>query len=1529
MKSIQLTLASALLVFLGLAATSQAEDIDIYSGSTMNGAPNVMIIIDNASNSNAQMTACTYWDGTIPTGTNQGTKSLDNYMCALDNIAHSMPAKADGTAFVNLGITTQAGVFLGLTPVDDQPYTGSYVHGLSGSPTNREVLSTAIRALTDTTGSATQGASFQETWAYYTGGNGGSTNVGLNSGTSYSGTNATSGCQKNYVIFVSGVTNSAHANTLGGELTQLTAAINNAVAAGGLTAAQKTALLTTVPTGESPYGVEWARFMKTLDINTTTAGTGTQSIITYSVAAGEPVYPAAMGSMEKYIYSTSKYGGGKYFAAKSYADITQSILKILSEVQAVNSVFTSSSLPVSVNAQGTYLNQIYMGMFRPDPSSNPRWMGNLKQYHFVATRDATTHKISLSLSDSLDASAINPATGFITPDAVSYWTCGGSPSVRACSPVSDVTGGFWKNDTSKIDSVGGAYDLPDGEWVDKGGAAQIVRLANLTNDYTAAAESSANPRKLYTYCPSGVGCEADLTHVNNRFSTDNGGILAGMFGAATTVKVSSIVRTDTTAVVTTVIPHGFTNGKTVIINGAAESAYNVTQAITGASGSVFTISGLPNNPPTSTTGTYAAALHNSAGQAIISMTVATSTTANANSCTSGTIPNINCNQVTVNLPGHGYASGDTVVIGGVSPAAYNGAFIIGNVSTDSFTYNVSVTPSTPSKNAYTIAPPPPAAKVVTSIAKATGKCTVTANAHGYANGASVTVTGNSLWNGDYTISGVATNTFVIPITCNDPGTGGLVVLNTPSVAIAAGNITRASATASTATGIAASALNHNQTYTLAYASGSNSNEAAYAPYLSGSRNVVISCASGTSCTTFTFPIASSPSTTLTLTSATASLSDKPVEILPGQITRVGMGTTATVTGVLAATPTPFVTGDKIDLSATGAVVGSESAYLSPPGGWTITCTAVDCTSFTFGPVQLDAPTPATGAFITAYQGSTPPTKDNLMNWVRGHDNFGDELGPGGSVTIRPSLHGDVLHSRPITVNYGGSIGVVVFYGANDGVFRAINGNQTASIGSVPPGGELWGYIPSDLFSNLTRQRDNSPLLDLPSTAPGIVPTPKKKDYFVDGSTGIYQLLNADGSANKVYLYLSLRRGGNSVTAVNVTDPSSPQFMWKINNTGEGNFAELGQTWSAPKAAMIKGYNDGSGNAKPVVIFGAGYATTQDSEPAGIDSAGRGIYIVDAVTGDLVWRATVDPLDSTLSACSAVGVVPATCTVAGMNYSIPADITLMDSDGDGYIDRLYAVDMGGNVWRVDLQREGNLINNTPDYWRVNKVASLGGFGSPLRKFFYPPDVVSTSTFDAVIVGSGDREHPLYTNAAFDKQNRIFMLKDISGNDGSSLTTIVKANLFDATSATYTAAAASFDGSTTPNKGYFIDLRDGEKVVNTPLTVAGYTYLGTNQPTASNTCSANLGIARGYRLSPLDGTYTSTEFAGGGLPPSPVAGVVSITVAGESTPSLVPFVIGAGGNPNCVGADCSSALGGADATVKPPPKRSRTYWYQEMD
>ena len=1426
MKTVKLIFAVVFGALLFVPIFSQAEDVDIYSGLTGKAnIPNVMIIMDNAANSDAQMFSCAYWDGTSPAG----SKSIDNYMCALDNIVHSMSLRTDGTALVNLGITLQSGVYLKLTSVDDKPYTGTFP-GTSGL-TNRQAIVVAIRAITKFSGQATQGDSFQETWAYYTGGNGGTTGVGVESGTSYTGTNAISGCQKNYVIFISGVTNSAHAHT-GSELAPLTAAANNAVSAGTITSAQGKALLAQISGNpENPWAWEWARFMYNVD--NVAAAAGVQGIISYSVAAGSPVYPAAMGSMETYIYNIAKYGGGKYFAATTYSDISQSILKILNEVQAVNSVFASSSLPVSVNAQGTYLNQIYMGMFRPDANGLPRWVGNLKQYQFGFNQ--TTK--ALSLVDSLGQDAISGAgTGFISPNAVSFWT------TKNTAVEPDLNGGFWRNAPQGA-ALG--YDSPDGELVEKGGAAQVSRLAYQLNNYGT---NPSSPRKVYTYCPGGTGCVSALSDASNAFSTSNAAITAAMLGSSSTVSVSTLTRSGTVATVTTTTPHNLSTGGTVTISGATQTEYNGNfTVVTAPSTTTFTIT-VPEYPPLSTTGSYTASVPSSP-QTILGSGVAGSITRGMN-----TAGSLNTATATVTMvTNHGYASGQ-ITIAGSAQTKYNGLQNITVTGLKTFTFPVVVQPISPAGGATATA----ASNVTTKIKGVTSTNLVTL----------------SIVNPNGVVLGAETAVGTAPVTVTTTAAHNFTVGNSVTLA----NVVDS-------TGSAVSQYNGNFT--------------------------IVSIPSATS---FTYTTSTTPVSPATIASGSTAItvdftSSKTISSL------VRLGTTATATTTAAHN---FSVGQTVSIGGTQGA--NEAAYV---GSFTVVSVPTT-TTFTYN-VTLTPVTPATGS-IKATGAGVVLDRTSIINWVRGEDNFKDEASPDTTYTkinIRPSLHGDVLHSRPSVVNYGGTTGVMVFYGANDGMFHAVNGNQTGA----GAGSELWGFIPPEFIVKLSRMHDNSPVLKLASTPTGIVPTPRTKDYFIDGSTSAYQKVNADGTINTAYLFLSMRRGGQLLYALDVTTPTAPKFIW-AKNSSDTDFAELGQTWSEPKVAFVKGY------ANPVLIFGAGYDTAEDVDPPATDTSGRGIFIVDALTGAMVWKATY----GTSSACSGT-TTKAACTVAGMNYSIPSDITLMDRSGnDSYVDRLYAVDTGGNIWRVDLEPTAG---NTPDKWKVTQLAALGcktgacASGTTPRKFFFSADMASTTSFDAVLVGSGDREHPLYQdptispcpNCAYKVDNRFYMVKDTNvGNNGSNLK-LTEANLTDIT-AIAPATTTTYDNSLS---GYYLTLSAGEKVVNAPLTAAGYTYFGTNTPAtpSANSCNTNLGIAKGYQINPLTGSSNFIVYDGGGLPPSPVAGMVAVKVNGED--KVLPFCIGCGGGSPPPGGQppCKSGLCGGDLQVDAPTSRTRTYWYKESD
>ena len=297
------------------------------------------------------------------------------------------------------------------------------------------------------------------------------------------------------------------------------------------------------------------------------------------------------------------------------------------------------------------------------------------------------------------------------------------------------------------------------------------------------------------------------------------------------------------------------------------------------------------------------------------------------------------------------------------------------------------------------------------------------------------------------------------------------------------------------------------------------------------------------------------------------------------------------------------------------------------------------------------------ASIAAFSASNAADVTDIINWARGIDNATDENLNGSFTDIRSSVHGDVLHSRPAVVNYnrnGDNNDVVIFYGANDGLFHAVKGGQSSTDGY-----EKWAFVPTEFYSRFKRLRDNLPAASASNPKP----------YFADGSVGIYQFdANNDGKfvaadGDKVYLYISMRRGGRFLYAIDVSDPDQPKFMWKRDNSSAG-YAELGQTWSEPKVRKIRA------SANPVLIFGGGYdSAVEDLDPVPVgtnDTMGRGLFVVDAVTGNVIWQAGPGA-PGTLAAGEVFK------TVSGMTYSIASDVAILDRNSDGYFDRFYVGD----------------------------------------------------------------------------------------------------------------------------------------------------------------------------------------------------------------------------------------------------------------
>src|SRR5207247_9228295 len=114
--------------------------------------------------------------------------------------------------------------------------------------------------------------------------------------------------------------------------------------------------LTINPNGEQGlWSDEYAKFMSNSDCNATFDGV--QNVYTYTL----DVLPGSSGqgpSHTAQLQSMASSGKGKYFPITDVSTTTQftaAVNAIFQEVQAVNSVFASTTLPVSVNVRGTNL----------------------------------------------------------------------------------------------------------------------------------------------------------------------------------------------------------------------------------------------------------------------------------------------------------------------------------------------------------------------------------------------------------------------------------------------------------------------------------------------------------------------------------------------------------------------------------------------------------------------------------------------------------------------------------------------------------------------------------------------------------------------------------------------------------------------------------------------------------------------------------------------------------------------------------------------------------------------------------------------------------------------------------------------------------------------------------------------------------------------------------------------------------------------------------------------------------------------
>ncbi|MCG9966062.1 pilus assembly protein [Shewanella cutis] len=462
---------------------------------------------------------------------------------------------------------------------------------------------------------------------------------------------------------------------------------------------------------------------------------------------------------------------------------------------------------------------------------------------------------------------------------------------------------------------------------------------------------------------------------------------------------------------------------------------------------------------------------------------------------------------------------------------------------------------------------------------------------------------------------------------------------------------------------------------------------------------------------------------------------------------------------------------------------------------------------------------------------------NTLDWLKGID-VDDDNKNGSTTDKRSDVMGDPLHSKPLALNFGNktTTDIRIILGTNQGVLHMFkDAGESVS--------EVWGFIPYELLPNLIELRKN-------------VPSGVHSVYGMDSSPVAYTETDSTGKVNKAWVFVGMRRGGSSYYALDVSNPDSPSLMWTINPSSDG-FADLGQTWSKPIVTKIVGYD------KPVLIFGGGYDVSFDAAPSS-SPRGRAIYIVDAQNGTLI--------HSFGGSASGATVLP------GIQGSIPNSVAILDSNNDGYTDRIYASDVTGNIWRMDLPTASSST------WTAFKFASLGGSNSDNRRFFAEPVVaqtmftnlsevsvttgtktVTTKTsqnvpYDAIAIGSGMRPNPLSTNVNdmfFMLQDRNVVTKTFAGSNVPSTITIDK--LYDVTSKIPISRTDNINFGT--KFGWFYRFSGiGEKSLAAAIIIQGKVYFTSYSPpadsVADNVCLVS-GVGKLYAFDLHKGTRSFSQ------------------------------------------------------------------------
>ncbi|MGE5848619.1 MAG: pilus assembly protein, partial [Candidatus Methylomirabilota bacterium] len=445
---------------------------------------------------------------------------------------------------------------------------------------------------------------------------------------------------------------------------------------------------------------------------------------------------------------------------------------------------------------------------------------------------------------------------------------------------------------------------------------------------------------------------------------------------------------------------------------------------------------------------------------------------------------------------------------------------------------------------------------------------------------------------------------------------------------------------------------------------------------------------------------------------------------------------------------------------------------------------------------------------------------------------------------------------------------VLIANANDGMARAVRESD---------GEELWAFIPNDLLPSLQK----------------LTVTPAEHPFFVDGSP-----IAADvkiGGGWKTIVVFGERRGGRSYHALDITDTTAPKYLWSFTDP------KMGETWSEPVIGNVK-MDDGT--ERFVAIVGGGYDTAQNN------ATGKAIFVIDVATGQKLF----EYFNASGSADDR----------KFMNFSLAANPTAVDLDGDGAIDGVYIADVAGQLWKLNLKGPAKISGGLVTNWtgKLLFVADPTQPNPPPAGEYYPKQAIYGAPIPAlddqsilwVYFGTGDRNHPNNVTAP----NRFYAIKDDPVNmaNGSPLTEL---DLVDVT---------TNDADATKSRGWFFKLGSNEKVLASADVFNKVVFFSSFTPTSTSACGTGGGAANLYAVQQITG-YAAVNF-GTGVPLATTdAKTIRSKDIGTGIPSRPIIVIsesGASISTSVIAATTSQQL--PSNPVPPPSAMRRVLYWREV-